>query len=184
MPAHSSDPISSTHGLAATDAQALAASARALFERLREQISRVYFGQTEVVELEAMHEGQVMVLATQNPVEQEGTYLLSEAQLDRFLVKVVVRYPTAAEMDGILLRTTGTTTPSAVAEFSADDILSARRIKREVPAAGQVRQYAVRIVLATQPDQPTAPEAVKRHVASGPARRPRKPCCCWPRRGR
>ncbi len=108
-----------------------------------------------------------VVLATQNPIEQEGTYPLPEAQLDRFLVKVIVRYPTAEEMDGILLRTTGSGAERSTATFTADDVLAARRTVRQVPAAKQVRAYAIKLVLATQPDQPTAPEAVKRHVTFG-----------------
>ncbi len=135
---------------------------------------------TQSALLEAMQEGQVtvagrtivlpdpfMVLATQNPVEQEGTYPLPEAQLDRFLVKLTVRYPTAEEMDGILVRTTGSGTERSTATFTADDVLAARRTVRQVPAAKQVRAYAIKLVLATQPDQPAAPEAVKRHVTFG-----------------
>ena len=135
---------------------------------------------TQSALLEAMQEGQVsvagrtivlpqpfVVLATQNPVEQEGTYPLPEAQLDRFLVKVVVKYPTADEMDGILLRTTGTTVHKSDAHFGADDVLAARQIVRQVPAASQVRRYAINMVLSTQPDQPTATDSVKRHVAFG-----------------
>ncbi len=135
---------------------------------------------TQSALLEAMQEGQVsvagrtivlpepfMVLATQNPVEQEGTYPLPEAQLDRFLVKVLVKYPKANEMDGILLRTTGTQNAKAEAKFGSDDVLLARRTVREVPAATQVRSYAIKIVMATQPDDPSAPAAVKRHVEFG-----------------
>ncbi len=135
---------------------------------------------TQSALLEAMQEGQVtvagrtivlpdpfMVLATQNPVEQEGTYPLPEAQLDRFLVKLTVRYPTAEEMDGILVRTTGGGAERSAATFTADDVLAARRTVRQVPAAKQVRAYAIKLVLATQPDQPTSPEAVKRHVTFG-----------------
>jgi MoxR-like ATPase len=135
---------------------------------------------TQSALLEAMQEGQVtaagrtiklpepfIVLATQNPVEQEGTYPLPEAQLDRFLVKVTVKYPTADEMDGILLRTTGIERPHAVAAFSGDDVLAARRLVRNVPAAKPVRRYAIDLVLATQPDQPGAPDAVRRYVAFG-----------------
>ena len=135
---------------------------------------------TQSALLEAMQEGQVtvagrtimlpepfVVLATQNPVEQEGTYPLPEAQLDRFLVKLTVRYPTVWEMDGILLRTTGAALPRAAARFGADDVLAARRTVRQVPAASQVRLYAIRLVMATQPDQPSAPEVVRRHVAFG-----------------
>ena len=135
---------------------------------------------TQSALLEAMQEGQVSVagrtiklpepfavLATQNPVEQEGTYPLPEAQLDRFLVKLVVKYPTADEMDGILLRTTGTARAARAAPFTGEDVLAARAIVRGVPASKQVRLYAIKIVMATQPDQPTAPEGVRANVLFG-----------------
>ena len=135
---------------------------------------------TQSALLEAMQEGQIsafgrtivlpepfVVLATQNPVEQEGTYPLPEAQLDRFLVKLLVRFPTADEMDGILLRTTGIEEATMQARFSGDDVMAARRLVRQVPAATQVRRYAINLVLATQPDQPSAPAAVRKHVVYG-----------------
>jgi MoxR-like ATPase len=135
---------------------------------------------TQSALLEAMQEGQVsvagrtiqlpepfVVLATQNPIEQEGTYPLPEAQLDRFLVKLIVRYPTAQEMDGILERTTGSETDRASARFAGTDVISARKIVRQVYSSGQVRGYAIRIVMATQPDQPGAPDQVRRHVQFG-----------------
>jgi MoxR-like ATPase len=135
---------------------------------------------TQSALLEAMQEGQIsvagrtiklpepfVVLATQNPVEQEGTYPLPEAQLDRFLVKVLVKYPTTDEMDGILLRTTGTSRGAVSTVFSGEDVMTARRIVREVPAPKQVRLYAIKIVMATQPDHAAAPEAVRRHVQFG-----------------
>jgi MoxR-like ATPase len=135
---------------------------------------------TQSALLEAMQEGQVtvagrtivlpnpfMVLATQNPVEQEGTYPLPEAQLDRFLVKLVVNYPTVEEMDGILQRTTGSTEHKASAKIHGEDLLTARRTVREVPASRQVRLYAIKLVMATQPDQSSATESVKRNVTFG-----------------
>jgi MoxR-like ATPase len=135
---------------------------------------------TQSALLEAMQEGQVsvagrtlklpepfMVLATQNPVEQEGTYPLPEAQLDRFLVKVIVKYPTAEEMDGILLRTTGVGDEQIHATYTGQDLLNARTIVRQVAAARQVRMYAIKLTMATQPDALGAPSAVKRHVAFG-----------------
>ena len=135
---------------------------------------------TQSALLEGMQEGQVtvagrtivlpdpfMVLATQNPVEQEGTYPLPEAQLDRFLVKLVVDYPTADEMDGILQRTTGTTAHGARSRFTGSDILRARRHVRAIAAASQVRRYAIHLVMATQPNQPTATAMVKQHLEYG-----------------
>jgi MoxR-like ATPase len=70
-------------------------------------------------------------------------------------------------MDGILLRTTGSSHERLEPKFNANDVLRAREIVRQVPAASQVRMYAIKLVLATQPDQPTAPDAVKRHVMYG-----------------
>jgi MoxR-like ATPase len=135
---------------------------------------------TQSALLEAMQERQIsvagrtirlpepfMVLATQNPIEQEGTYPLPEAQLDRFMVKLLVDYPTEPEYDHILERTTGAFTPKVLAEYSGEDILAARAIVREVPASQQVRSYAVRITMATQPGSPISPPTVRKYVAFG-----------------
>ena len=135
---------------------------------------------TQSALLEAMQEGQVsiggktivlptpfMVLATQNPVEQEGTYPLPEAQLDRFLVKLIVKYPTPAEMDTILQQTTGQHENKAQAHFGGEGVLKARRIARGIPASKQVRMFAINLVTATQPDQASAPAEVTRHVMFG-----------------
>jgi MoxR-like ATPase len=135
---------------------------------------------TQSALLEAMQEGQVsvsgrtiklpepfIVLATQNPVEQEGTYPLPEAQLDRFLVKLLVKYPTAEELDGILTRTMGVEKPIVTTRFAGEDILKARQTVRAIPASKQVRMYAVRLVMATQPDQPAVLETVRRYVQYG-----------------
>ena len=135
---------------------------------------------TQSALLEAMAEGQVtvagrtialpdpfLVLATQNPVEQEGTYPLPEAQLDRFLVKLLVKYPSTDELDRILLRTTGAKPRPVAHRFTAEDVRAAREVVRQVPAIRPVRLYAIRLVTATHPDQPTAPPGVRRHVALG-----------------
>ena len=135
---------------------------------------------TQSALLEAMQEGQVsiagrtialpapfMVMATQNPVEQEGTYPLPEAQLDRFLVKLIVKYPTPAEMDTILQQTTGQEENKAQAQFGGADVLNGRRIVRGIPASKQVRMFAINIVTATQPDSAAAPVEVTRHVMFG-----------------
>jgi MoxR-like ATPase len=108
-----------------------------------------------------------LVLATQNPIEQEGTYPLPEAQVDRFLVKLLVDYPEEHEYDEILARTTGAEFPRAERVAGAADILELRRIVREVPVPEAVRRYAVRLVRATQPGGGTAPEIVRRAVALG-----------------
>ena len=135
---------------------------------------------TQSALLEAMQEGRVtvggrttelrepfIVLATQNPIEQEGTYPLPEAQLDRFMVKVVVGYPAEEDYHTILERTTTSRMPEAKPVCDGKDIMALRAIAREVPASRQVAGYAIRLVMATQPDSRYAPEDVKRCVALG-----------------
>jgi MoxR-like ATPase len=119
---------------------------------------------TQAALLEAMQEYQVtvngvryelerplFVLATQNPIEQEGTYPLPEAQLDRFMFNVVIDYPSAAEEHRILASTTTDDEPAIAAVASAADIEAARHLVRDVPAASNVIDYALRIVRATRP---------------------------------
>lgn len=96
------------------------------------------------------------VLATQNPIDQEGTYPLPEAQLDRFFFKLLVGYPTAGELTEVLNRTTETTEATVNRVLSRDELLELRRLVRQVPAASHVKDYAVRIVLATHPKTATA----------------------------
>jgi MoxR-like ATPase len=135
---------------------------------------------TQSALLEAMQEYQVtiggkryplerplFVLATENPIEQEGTYPLPEAQLDRFMLNVVIGYPTAAEERIILSRTTagGEAHPSAVA--AADEIEGARWLVRDVAAADNVIDYAARLVRATRPADEAAPEFVRQWVRWG-----------------
>jgi len=107
------------------------------------------------------------VMATQNPLEMEGTYPLPEAQLDRFLVKALVRFPTAAELAAIVERTTGG--PAAEVRPVADGptLSAAIALTREVPVASHLVGHAVDLVLATQPSGPTAPEGVRRYVRFG-----------------
>jgi MoxR-like ATPase len=108
-----------------------------------------------------------LVLATQNPIEMEGTYPLPEAQLDRFLFKVNVEYPSSQELVEILNRTTGEAEPEVgiVAEGAA--VLAMGALAREVPVASPVAEYAARLVVATHPDSETAPETVRRYVRYG-----------------
>src|SRR5262245_11631628 len=135
---------------------------------------------TQSALLEAMQEGGVtvagqlhplpdpfMVLATQNPIEMEGTYPLPEAQLDRFLLKVLVPYPDAADLAKVVDRTTGRDTPSAPRVMSASEITKMRALAREVVVAPVVRDLAVHVVLATHPTNPKAPEEVRRFVRYG-----------------
>lgn len=98
------------------------------------------------------------VLATQNPIELEGTYPLPEAQLDRFLFKLAVPYPTDAELAEIARRTTGSWEPELIAVAGAADIVEMMAVARSVPLADHVLDYAVRLVSATQPDRSPVPE--------------------------
>jgi len=109
-----------------------------------------------------------IVLATQNPIEMEGTYPLPEAQVDRFMLKAVIEYPTLEELTEITTRNTegaGITIPTPIA--TADDILRARQIVREIPVADALRTYASRLVHATRPADPTAPPRVRDFVEYG-----------------
>ena len=119
---------------------------------------------TQAALLEAMQEHQVtvngvrfaldrpfFVLATQNPIEQEGTHPLPEAQLDRFMFNVVIEYPSADEERRILSQTTGTADPAIVVVASGDEIERLHAVVREVPAASNVVDYAARLVRATRP---------------------------------
>jgi MoxR-like ATPase len=107
------------------------------------------------------------VLATQNPIEMEGTYPLPEAQLDRFLFKLVVESPTYEEMSAIVDRTTGSYTSEVNPVIHGDAIISMRTLAREVPIASHVREYAIKLVLGTHPDRETATDQVKRFVRFG-----------------
>lgn len=107
------------------------------------------------------------VLATQNPLEMEGTYPLPEAQLDRFLLKVRVPFPPLEELVRILERTTGTADDRPQAVASARQLVALQELVRALPAASHVVSYAARIVLATHPDQPGAPEEVRKFVRFG-----------------
>jgi MoxR-like ATPase len=107
------------------------------------------------------------VMATQNPIEMEGTYPLPEAQLDRFLYKIIVNYPTHADMVGILDRTTKKEVPHGEPVMDGVAINEWMGFVREVPVAPQVTDYAVRIILATQPDDPTTTEMVNKYVRFG-----------------
>jgi MoxR-like ATPase len=107
------------------------------------------------------------VLATQNPLEMEGTYPLPEAQLDRFLLKIRIDSPAVDELVEILERTTGAETPQARTVASGDEIRQMQQLVRRVPAAAHVKQYIARIVRATHPTAAEAPEIVRRTVRYG-----------------
>jgi MoxR-like ATPase len=108
-----------------------------------------------------------IVLATQNPIEMEGTYPLPEAQLDRFLFKMKVYFPTLEEMSEILDRTTSTENDHPQQVLDAAGIMALRRLVREVPIAPHVQEHAVRLTLATHPDSEYATEDVQKFVRYG-----------------
>ena len=107
------------------------------------------------------------VLATQNPIEMEGTYPLPEAQLDRFLFKLRVRYPQIEELNSIIDRTTQSRTATVNRVLGGPDVLSFRELIREVPIASHVRDFASAIVMATHPQWEKAPDVARRFVRYG-----------------
>jgi MoxR-like ATPase len=135
---------------------------------------------TQSALLEAMQEHRVtvgrtthtieepyFVLATQNPLEMEGTYPLPEAQLDRFFYKLNVPFPNREELHTILERTTSDHHATVSTTLSRDELLSMQKLIRRVPVARPVQDYAVRVVLATHPDSEEAPEKCRRFVRTG-----------------
>ena len=135
---------------------------------------------TQAALLEAMQEFHVtvggnmlelnnpfFVLATQNPIEQEGTYPLPVAQLDRFMFKVIIDYPEENEEVQIVSSTTGIEQPNLECVMSGEDILNLNQVVRRVPIAENVVQYAVKIVRATRPRGSDAPDFVTKWVRWG-----------------
>ena len=135
---------------------------------------------TQSALLEAMQEHRVsvgkrthvldepfVVLATQNPLEMEGTYPLPEAQLDRFFFKLHVPFPNREELHAILDLTTGAARTERTAVLHREDILRMQNLVRRVPVARHVQDYAIRVVQGTHPDGPDAPEICKRFVRFG-----------------
>jgi MoxR-like ATPase len=107
------------------------------------------------------------VLATQNPLESEGTYPLPEAQLDRFFFKLHVGFPDREELNAILERTTGATTPTVSRVLERARLLEMQKLVREVPIAKHVQDYAVRLLQATHPTEKGSLDTVKRFVKFG-----------------
>ena len=107
------------------------------------------------------------VLATQNPLEMEGTYPLPEAQLDRFFFKLMVKYPRFADMEAILDRTTQSSVSKAANTFDGDRILALSALVRQIPIAVEVKRYAIAVVMATHPDNELAVAATKKYVRYG-----------------
>jgi MoxR-like ATPase len=107
------------------------------------------------------------VMATENPLEMEGTYPLPEAQLDRFMFKINVATPSLEELVAILDRTTGQAGPAVAKVADAAKIQQMRAVVRQVPVASHVKSYAASLVLASHPDNALAPQVVKQYVRYG-----------------
>jgi MoxR-like ATPase len=135
---------------------------------------------TQSAMLEAMQEKSVtaggeirkliepfFVLATQNPIDQEGTYPLPEAQLDRFFFKLVVGYPSASELTEVLTRTTEGARATVNKVLDRESLLELQRLVRQVPVASHVKDYAVRLVLATHPKTETAAAISNQYLRFG-----------------
>ena len=111
------------------------------------------------------------VLATQNPVEMEGTYPLPEAQLDRFFFKLLVTFPSEQELSEIVDRTTSATRPQVQKVCEGPTLTRISSLARDVPIASHVRDYAVRVVLSSHPQSSDAPKVVQQFVRLGPSPR-------------
>lgn len=146
---------------------------------LADEINRAP-AKTQSALLEAMQERRVtvmgrtftlllpfFVLATQNPIEQEGTYPLPEAQLDRFMFLIEVDYPTEEEEMRIARETTGTRSEELKHILSGEEIIFYQDLVRRVPVPEHIYEYAVKLVRATRPTLETSPEWVKQYVAWG-----------------
>jgi len=107
------------------------------------------------------------VLATQNPIEMEGTYPLPEAQLDRFMFKVAVNFPSSTDLVEILARTTGRQTAAASKAADGPKVVAMGRLARYIPVASHVSEFVARFVVATHPDLPSAPPLVKKYLRYG-----------------
>lgn len=135
---------------------------------------------TQAALLEAMQEKRVssgginhkldepfFVLATQNPIEQEGTYPLPEAQLDRFLFNILVKYPSYSEELDIVRNVTGDEETEPKKVIDASEIIDFQRLVRRIPVSEHVFNYAVTLARATRPEEPDAPESIKKLLAWG-----------------
>ncbi len=135
---------------------------------------------TQSALLEAMQEHQVtaggelrkleepfFVMATQNPIDQEGTYPLPEAQLDRFFFKILVGYPSAEELTEVINRTTGATSAQVEKVLTREALMELMALVREVPVASHVKDYAVRLVMATHPKTEAASPIATQYLRFG-----------------
>ncbi|MBT3219320.1 MAG: AAA family ATPase, partial [Proteobacteria bacterium] len=135
---------------------------------------------TQSALLEAMQERQVtisgtrrplpapfFVMATQNPLEMEGTYPLPEAQLDRFFYKILVPFPSLDDLVEVMARTTGNVMPTVSTVITPEELQKMRRTVREIPVAPEVMRYAMRLVLGTHPELPQGCQAAKSFIRYG-----------------
>lgn len=135
---------------------------------------------TQAALLEAMQEKKVssggedfkldepfFVLATQNPIEQEGTYPLPEAQLDRFLFNIMVKYPSKSEELDIMRNVTGDTQPELKEVVDSKTIIEFQKLVRRIPVADHIFEYAAALVRSTRPDEPDSPDFVKKLMSWG-----------------
>lgn len=135
---------------------------------------------TQAALLEAMQERQIssggvdysleppfFVLATQNPIEQEGTYPLPEAQLDRFLFNIKVKYPSKTDEIEIARRVTGQQEPSPEKVMEREDILQMQQLVRRIPVADHIYEYATALARSTRPDEPETPDFIRKWVSWG-----------------
>ena len=132
----------------------------ALLEAMQE---RTVTSGTTTHELEA----PFLVMATQNPIEMEGTYPLPEAQLDRFLMKILVTYPSRDELNRIVERTIQREEDTPLPVLDRESIMAVRAVCRQVLVAPHVQEYAIRLVMATQADQSEAHDLAKRYIRYG-----------------
>jgi MoxR-like ATPase len=132
----------------------------ALLEAMQE---RTVTSGTTTHELEA----PFLVMATQNPIEMEGTYPLPEAQLDRFLMKIIVTYPSRDELSRIVERTIAREEQTPVPVMDRETILETRQVCRQVLVAPHVQEFAIRLVMATQSDQKEAHELARKYIRYG-----------------
>src|SRR5258705_2236012 len=132
----------------------------ALLEAMQE---RTVTSGTTTHELEA----PFLVMATQNPIEMEGTYPLPEAQLDRFLMKILVTYPSRDELSRIVSRTIQDEDDLPIPVLDRESIMEVRSVCRQVLVAPHVQDFAIELVMATQSDQPEAHELAKRYIRYG-----------------
>ena len=132
----------------------------ALLEAMQER-SVTVAGKTHILER------PFFVMATQNPLEMEGTYPLPEAQLDRFFFKLLVKFPSAEELEAILDRTTEAKDPRAEPVFDGKRIVELSQLARRIPIAGELRRYAIALVMGTHPEGEHATEMSRRYVRYG-----------------